>query len=180
MIPVMEFKAVGKVCPSSRICNVLFGCMPAVQQFLQPLQCFMLMAIVCAVIFMSRPLRQASVSGIRPKTNTDMFSIFAVSPRSLRFTPDSNDTYSVGEFIHVVVDSNPEPSKYVWVNSSTEKTLGHHDSIVLTKPMFESDSLLVIVCNTIPIPKPSEFCLNVKPFLKELGKLLLKPFTDTR
>ena len=138
----------------------------------------MFRAIVCAVIVLSRPLSQASVSGIRPKTTIDMFSIFAVSPRSLRFTPDSNNTYSVGEFIHVIVDANPEPSKYVWVNSSTKKTLGKHDSIVLTKAMFESDSFLVIVCNTIPIPKPSEFCLEVKPFLKELGKLPLTPFTD--
>ena len=68
------------------------------------------------------------------------------------------DSYYPGDTVTVTADSNPLDRSYEWVNTTTHGTLDTKDTLTITEEMLGSQSLKVIVCNTIPIPTANTIC----------------------
>ena len=83
------------------------------------------------------------------------------------------DSYNPGDKVKVTADSNPSTITYKWVTTATNDTLGTEDTIDITDEMVGSQSLKVIVCNTIPIPKATSNCEERQLEVTVMSKCLL-------
>jgi len=73
----------------------------------------------------------------------------------------SGENIVVGEVITVTADSNPTTRTYTWKNTTSNDTIATGESITVTLDMFGNQSLIAVVCNTIPIPSPNTVCSDL-------------------
>ena len=88
-------------------------------------------------------------------------------------SPGEEITITVGEKITITADSNPAPANYTWVNTTSNAIIATGDSITVTGDMLGSQSLNLVVCNTIPIPSPHSTCSEYPMNIKVKGKCCL-------
>ena len=89
---------------------------------------------------------------------TEFTVCFSDGPRSLAVNFTSGENIVVGEVITVTADSNPPITNYTWKNTTSNEIIATGKSITVTVEMLGSQSLKVVVCNTIPIPSPHTVC----------------------
>ena len=71
----------------------------------------------------------------------------------------SGEKVVVGEVITVTADSNPAKRNYTWTNTTSNEIVATGESFILD--VLGSQSIIVEVCNVIPIPSPHTVCSDV-------------------